>query len=790
MIKQFTFSLRSAVVIAALIAAGCATNSAPLISLPPLPALPAPPAPPAPPPPSTFDTPEFRGNVGLSEINSLPAYDQGLSGAGEIVAVIDTGIDPMHVDLDDNLHPQSRDVSVSRAQPSVRGPSDHGTKVAGIIAAEKNDIGMHGVAFGAKVLALRADAPGSCQAGNCAIRTDEFVAAIDAAITAGAHVLNLSFPVLDAPPGQTPTPGNVFLPPEMEAALRRAIANDILIVAAAGNNAPGRIPQPFIAQIGLEASISGQILLVGAANRNGNLFAGSSIGDTAQDIYLAAPSEVLTTIFDDQFAQTDFGTSFSAPHVAGAAALLFELFPNLTAKEIGQILLDTARDRGAPGVDNIFGHGLLDLAAAIQPIGNLSINVTAAKNAEPILLNQTIIAGSGPFGDAFSRGLSDVNIVAADELNRFFRTDISATVERPAASPLAIDQILNSTFRNYQSGLALGRRTHATFYWDVSEPFTRDPSSWRRLQAGDTPYREVSLRAVLSTKLAQNIDAHTGFGFSPLSVIDGAGGGGGGELFLLSGGHRRDGFHDLASNINSVAIGKRGANNLRYGAAFSTGNIQGRDTLRGARIEDSEMFSLLAFVRKNTTKANFEASVGMVRESDSLLGARSSGALNLGKGAETFYARVGAQFALPKGFSLFAQASGGATHMRGKSASLVQSAPAISSFTFSARADKSGVIADSDHLTFAISQPLRVESGALKLNIPFSAAADHSSLIFQNRAFSLAPTGRQIDIEFGYSFRTKWGYSLGVNALHRMDPGHMADAIASDAVIFSIQQRR
>ena len=67
------------------------------------------------------------------------------------------------------------------------------------------------------------------------------------------------------------------------------------------------------------------------------------------------------------------GTSFSAPTVSGAVALMAQAFPNLTGKQIVSILFQTADDLGAPGVDSIYGNGRLDIQRAFQPIGTTSL---------------------------------------------------------------------------------------------------------------------------------------------------------------------------------------------------------------------------------------------------------------------------------------------------------------------------------------------------------------------------------------------------------------------------------
>jgi subtilisin family serine protease len=109
------------------------------------------------------------------------------------VAVIDTDIDLDHLDLDQNISAASIDIVINN-YATVNDVNGHGAQVAGIIAAEENDLAMHGVAYGATVLAVRADAlcfpvyTPACRGFNDTDLAD----ALDYAVAQGAGVINLS----------------------------------------------------------------------------------------------------------------------------------------------------------------------------------------------------------------------------------------------------------------------------------------------------------------------------------------------------------------------------------------------------------------------------------------------------------------------------------------------------------------------------------------------------------------------------------------------------------------------
>ena len=137
-----------------------------------------------------FNTAEFQANFGLGNINVLSTYGAGFTGTGQTIAVIDTGIDVDHPDLDANIAAASTDI-VTGNSAFLNDIDGHGTQVAGVAAAERNGIGTHGVAFNSQILAIRADSIGSCLT-LCSFTNADVADAIDFAVANGAGVINLS----------------------------------------------------------------------------------------------------------------------------------------------------------------------------------------------------------------------------------------------------------------------------------------------------------------------------------------------------------------------------------------------------------------------------------------------------------------------------------------------------------------------------------------------------------------------------------------------------------------------
>ena len=256
------------------------------------------------------------------------------SGAGQLIAVIDTGVDVGHPDLTGRLREPVDTTENGYAAET------HGTAVAGIIAAAvDNAIGSYGVAPAAEILPIKACQPR--KAGGLAARctTSSLVKALDVAITEDAGIINMS---LAGPPDALLT-----------RFVRLALDQDRLLIAGAGNG--GRQAKPAF-----PAAIPG-VLAVTAVDANRGLYDQANRGDY---IDLAAPGvDIISATPGGQYPPLS-GTSMAAAHVSGIAALLAELSPLMSPREVGLVLRANAKDLGAPGADADFGAGLVDACRA------------------------------------------------------------------------------------------------------------------------------------------------------------------------------------------------------------------------------------------------------------------------------------------------------------------------------------------------------------------------------------------------------------------------------------------
>ena len=298
--------------------------------------------------------------------NEVP--DDVLRAAASVkIGVVDTGADVTHPDLAGKT-PETWDVVHHRT--SARDNDGHGTFVSSLAAGSVNN--GEGIAgFGGDAQLLMVKAVG---AGDSFSDVDE-AAAIIYAVDHGAKVVNLSI-------------GGEGTSPLEERAVQYAASNNVLLVAAAGNEHDEGNPVEYPAAALQPPGSNGQGgfgLSVGATTISGKR---ASFSNTGSQISLAAPGEnvfgdIASTSTKDWWPRYALpgsvaglygwssGTSFSSPEVAGAAALVWAANPSLSAQQVAAILKATASGNGR--WNPRLGYGVIDVAAAVAKAQGQSV---------------------------------------------------------------------------------------------------------------------------------------------------------------------------------------------------------------------------------------------------------------------------------------------------------------------------------------------------------------------------------------------------------------------------------
>ncbi|TWH67006.1 type VII secretion-associated serine protease mycosin [Micromonospora olivasterospora] len=270
----------------------------------------------------------------LDELRAATAW-QHSTGRGVTVAVIDSGVDGSHPDLAGQVLPGIDLVGGGEGAD----PVGHGTTVAGLIAGRRDDKrGVVGLAPDARILPVRV-----LDDEN---RYDDAIIVAKGvrwAVDNGARVINLSL-------------GGSGDSPALAAALDYAFARDVVVVACTGNLATSSD-----ARVWYPAREPGVIAVAGLERASDDLWLGSVTGRAT---VLTAPATGLVGARPGGYWRVQ-GTSFASPLVAATAALVRARWPQLSAGEVVNRLISTARDLGPAGRDDSFGYGLVDPVAAL-----------------------------------------------------------------------------------------------------------------------------------------------------------------------------------------------------------------------------------------------------------------------------------------------------------------------------------------------------------------------------------------------------------------------------------------
>ncbi|HPA88852.1 MAG TPA: S8 family serine peptidase, partial [Quisquiliibacterium sp.] len=354
---------------------------------------------------------ELNTSKAVLQIGASTAYGLKYTGTGVKIAVLDTGVNAGNRDLGGRLL-AGRNFTLGSPNTNVADGNGHGTHVAGLIAANRNSVGMFGVAYSAQIL------PVKVIANNGAGASVWVDAGLRWAADQGAFLANLSLG------------GSAATNP---AAMQYAVGKGMLIVAAAGNS--GQAQPGWPARYAGQAWAKGQVINVVAVDSANRIASWSNCAGDAMYFTLAAPGVSLTSTYGTGYAAMS-GTSMATPVVTGAAALIKSRWTYLNAKDVAGILFVTATDLGAAGVDPVFGRGLVNVDRAMKPVGEVA---TVAYGGRKVPIYATSTGGAVNSALQTAAGVGLLKVSGLDAFGRDFAFDLGGAVARPR--PLLADEL-------------------------------------------------------------------------------------------------------------------------------------------------------------------------------------------------------------------------------------------------------------------------------------------------------------------------------------------------------------
>ncbi len=740
-----------------------------------------PPPPPPPPPvdPDIFRTAEFNANWALEAINAAEAYAKGFTGEGVTIGFVDFNFDLATSELNVDARSLGADadiVAIYEAQIGEEASSSpHGHAVAVTAAGIKNDIDTHGVAFDSNVLLVDFFSGVNSRTIIQNNVTNTLSDPWTWLVNNGARIVNksLGFDEDDF----------ISNPPQVSQRFIVDFDTNVvfaggLLVTSGGNNSDN---EPSLSNLealqrlrnaGFLNSGPGAMIMVGAVDKNNVIadFSDHAGSGDSRNHFMVAPGVDVIFPYSNENGPGLFvgsGTSFAAPLVSGAAAVLMERWPSLTARDIRNILFETATDLGEAGVDAVYGHGLLNLNAALSPSGNTTVAVRTVGNSLNVSPLSLAIVSGGAMGDAIRLSDALSNTMITDKFKRDFAVDLSSAI----------------TFQN--NHIVVGNKLSARQNWQ-----SQNLIQSRNLTVQFGFSYDQHRRAILPflSQAEQNLEPSPNYSFE----LAGSKGnlewrlGRGSSLsasmkntFDTAGSNRDWSLTDHnsimpeAQNNNFIIIGTPIGKNdqISFGIAYGQDDSDQLNTQIAVTAERSTLTSSLRYDRYSD---NFDlnVSVGLMQEKGSLLGTKTNGAISFGEAAYSEWLSLGVTWHSTAKMQISANVMGVTSQSQHNSTGLIEDVSGLFSSRISFDISYQGLFHQTDQMYFSIFQPLRIEQGYATLVNGAGLNPVTGEILFQAQKVSLAPSGREKAIEAGYS-RQFAGWTAEARVAYRFQAGHI-----------------
>jgi hypothetical protein len=751
---------------------------------------------------SNYTTAEATGQQGHGAMNTSYALARGYDGSiynrnsnGTLasttpvgfvkVAVMDSGVDLTHPDLAPNLATGSVTCSNTGCVSGGSNTNSHGTRVAGIIAARQDGVGIYGVAPQAKFISIRVTENNGTFTGNF---TRGDVAGIQYAVANGVQVINSSFGTNLSINSFTPTQIRDDLDVVVNGTTARTqyqnmVANKVINVFSAGNNGgvqpslPAALPYYFqgatapagLSQANYDLVNPGRLdwskhwIAAISLDANNQISSFSQACGVAKNWCLAAPGEISnSTTPGGGYSGPIQGTSFSAPNITGAVAVMLGAFPHLAPETVTQILFDTATDLGAPGIDDVYGHGLVNLQKATSPSDG---GWTLATGSTSFAFESSGFALSAPFGNALAS--SDASLQFLDKYGKNYSIGLTSMGNTLAHSIPVSDRLMNRDQRQdfdqltpLSDTMTLGLAAELVPNENPNIPARTIPKISLTSALTSDPGLEASVSVNSNTSLAYALLPHAQKSLPDEALKNP-------YLNLIN--QSTSSIASVASADTSLTVAAYQGkfNSDEYGYRFET-----EKPLHGAYAEVSY---------RGIKGARLAVNGGMNQEENSLLGSETSGAFSIDR-ALTYHMGTSTQYDIGDRAGLFVNYNIGLTKVQASQSSIFSAFSDLTTSAFALGGNMNDTLDRGDRLGLVFSQPLRVMRGDAALTLPTGVASD-GAMLYQNNRLNLAPSATEYNIGLYYNLPLDGRSSINFDSLLRMNPQHTATD--SDATFFA-----
>ena len=685
----------------------------------------------------------------LEVINAHKAYGYGLTGSGETIAILDAGFSTSHDELDSKTITQ---YGTQTAATGVNATADHGLIVSSVAAGEDDGTGMQGVAPGVSLhwasynqrngntyypthWANATDNASSAVVQNNSWGIDYQIDTLQSDISSNSWTNAYGIAQKFHSSGYTAneTSANAYI---------TALDNfqDHGVVVYALSNTSSYTDADFQAALPVlfsqleEAWITAvNVEITGSSGNETYTRKSAPCGSTGKYCLGADGYQIVGAAYDSSatnlYWQGVSGTSFVAPQISGAVALLAEAFPNHNPEQLTDRLLasadntffshDAAVTFGngvSHGYDDEFGHGILDIYAALNPITSSAYTRIytgdSSDGSESYQLGNSKLLTSNSLGDSLQKGLIGEVGYTYDDLGGGFEYDMS-----------------------YHVNLMSNNKPK----FNLSE----------ELKSLTNPIDNS-----LKTKDSLNLNQGISIGLSAIPI----------QSFFDSNSYSStnlQSYHTPYLDSNEGGLGIGGTFNISN-ARLLVGATMPIEFNNGQKIGSKK--SLVSSLEYgNPQSQSITLMTGLSQENDSLLGSIGSNAFSLdGAKSTTTFTALKAQKHLLDNFSLTGIVTHANTNMTSPSNSLVDSARDVKSSSIALVADMRNLSND-DQLSIFVNQPNRVDSGSIAIKT--ASLADSNRNINQTiKNIDLDSSSRQLN--YGLSYRKDLNENLAFSVKH------------------------
>ena len=688
----------------------------------------------------------------LQYICASSAYARGATGDGIQVAVIDTGLTAGHSDIDANVQSYTSGSDVVNSDDVAADDHGHGTHVAGIIAAEKNDSGIHGVAYEADIYGFKAfNSSGNAPSGatGTAYGLVEAIGAID--------IINNSWGInadCSSASNCRSTIGTTTYDNWEDVSQQ---STPKISVFAAGNDSESQ-PSAECQTMAYNSDISAvSVCVVATAHwstsgdyvANGALATFSNQCGKASSYCIAAPGDWIFSHSTGGGLTWKSGTSMAAPMVSGGLALVMQEFSSLTPAQVVSRLLSTATDSGEYSQTSIYGHGMMNLNTATTAVGSLQTingsNLLDDPNTSYYDLVDNSFSSSAAFSNALSAALEGQTMEVYDSFDRAnFKTNVSSFFT--SGSYVSQNTTRNHMFRLHPKNKQ--KISESNIYGNFNSEFNGNLLLSSSFQTADD---FLTLGYNQSTNSFENeVD--------PLS-----------EFF-------NDSSFGNKYLVNPYFHTGSGAD---YFMSFNGNSGFGIDTFTNANSSDLGLaFNInpLSSTYDETKDAgDLQLVFGTNYEQNKFLNSTSSGVFSTGDMSNTNFSGVKYKKNISDDLTFVGTGFAGYTFIDEAENSYINSSTPLMTSSFTLGLAKSNFIKEKQSLGFFINQPQRVEKGSLNLRVPTSSDRDRT-VTYSDLLVDLEPEARQINYDLVFNKSITDMSNLSANFTHVRNSDHASNS--------------